>query len=198
MDDAEYVFRTDCADKKKTGRGAFSKVRGGGRYVRMPSDNMTRKEKTKLNGEVMSYDMSKPVKWDVYRRWPEDIQVAYFKKRYVEDGFSQRMIAEIFGVSQPTIKVYAQQMNIPCRSSGGKVAEATRQRFKEFLDRKEEAQKIEPAEEVYAVCPAEESKPEETVVKIKPETTRADISNIAALLNLLCGTGAKLTIEVTL
>ena len=42
MRDAEFVFMEDIYDKKKTGRGVYHKVRGGGKYVKMPSDNLSR------------------------------------------------------------------------------------------------------------------------------------------------------------
>ena len=43
MKDAEYLFKQTEIERKKLGYGDRHKKRGGGRYVRLPSDNMTKR-----------------------------------------------------------------------------------------------------------------------------------------------------------
>ena len=77
MTDAEFVFNQTSAERKRNGRGAFNKVRQGGKYVRFPSDGLSRKEKAKLNGEVVKYSFVAPLKWEEFRAMPKDIQQNY-------------------------------------------------------------------------------------------------------------------------
>lgn len=44
MTDEEYVFRQTEVERKKLGYGDRHKKRGGGRYVRFSSDNLTKKK----------------------------------------------------------------------------------------------------------------------------------------------------------
>ena len=43
MTDEEFIFRQISAERKRIGRGDFNKKRKGGRFVRLPSDNLTKK-----------------------------------------------------------------------------------------------------------------------------------------------------------
>lgn len=43
MTEAERLFRQTEIERKRLGYGDKHKKRGGGRYVRLPSDNMTKK-----------------------------------------------------------------------------------------------------------------------------------------------------------
>ena len=63
MTDEKFVFVSDVAEKKRTARGSHNKRThcGRGGTVRFPSDNMTRKELSKMNGEVKSYRMNDPM-----------------------------------------------------------------------------------------------------------------------------------------
>lgn len=76
MTDEEYIFRTECAEKKRTARGSFNRLShaGKGGRVKMPSDYMTKKERDKMNGEVQSYNLNSPMKWMQFKRMPDDIQ----------------------------------------------------------------------------------------------------------------------------
>lgn len=79
MTDAEFIFRTDCAEKKKIGHGYSHKNRTGKGPVKFPSDYLSKKEKIALNGELMSYSMNDFYTWDEFRRMPEHIQVEYLQ-----------------------------------------------------------------------------------------------------------------------
>lgn len=51
MTDEEYLFRQTEIERKRIGYGDRNKKRQGGRYVRLPSDNLSRKERNAMNHE---------------------------------------------------------------------------------------------------------------------------------------------------
>lgn len=67
MNDFDY----DCMQKKRTARGAFahiSRKRGG---CTLPSDNLTAKQRREKNGEVKSYNITRPMPWPEFKTLPE-------------------------------------------------------------------------------------------------------------------------------
>lgn len=106
MTDEEYVFRSECADRKRVARGSFNKRShaGKGGRVKMPSDYMTKKERDKMNGEVQSYNLNSPMKWAQFKRMPDDIKREYLSTIISKYNPQQKALAEMFGVSRNTVK----------------------------------------------------------------------------------------------
>lgn len=202
LSDEEFVFRQDVREKKQAGRGVFCKVRGGGKHVRLPSDYLSRKERQKMNGECVTYNMNKPVNWQTAKKeWPNDILVQYFKKLYFEYGFSTKMIGKACNVSDVTLVRFAKANNIQlrpprCRSNNDDI----RKRFTEFVRSVdvETSEKILTDNADAAVLAVAENAMPEGKEPTAPQKVEVDRNNIAVLLAALAGTGAKLTIEVTL
>ena len=105
MTDEEYIFRTECAEKKRTARGSFNRLShaGKGGRVKMPSDYMTKKERDKMNGEVQSYNLNSPMKWAQFKRMPDDIKREYINSLIEKFDPQQIAIAEMLGVSTRTL-----------------------------------------------------------------------------------------------
>lgn len=105
MTDEEYIFRTECAEKKRTARGSFNRLSHAGRggRVKMPSDYMTKKERDKMNGEVQSYNLNSPMKWAQFKRMPDDIKREYINSLIEKFAPQQIAIAEMLGVSTWTL-----------------------------------------------------------------------------------------------
>ena len=59
MTDEAFVFNQIVRERKATGYGAYHKKRKGGRTIRFPSDNLSRRERQQMNGEVISFDPRK-------------------------------------------------------------------------------------------------------------------------------------------
>jgi hypothetical protein len=102
MRDEEYEFFSDCREKKSTAASAFKRKThcGKGGRVRFPSDNLTKKELQKMNGETKSYRMNEPIKWEDFRSMPDDIQVMYIKLLRQKFNVPDRKIAEMMGITQ--------------------------------------------------------------------------------------------------
>lgn len=105
MTDEKFVFVSDVADKKRTARGSHNKRShcGKGGRVRLPSDNMTRKELNAMNSEVKSYHMNDPMTWKEFKSMPDDLKITYIKLVREKFHVSDTKIGEMFGVAQRTI-----------------------------------------------------------------------------------------------
>lgn len=193
MTDAEYLFKSTSAERKRNGVGDFHKKRGGGRFVRLPSDNLTKKEREKMNGECLQYNMNAPVKWSEFLTWPQDLQREYIEKLTDSYNAKNEDIAKMFGVSVSQYRKLKNSLGIKGKAGQGKpliqpdwgIFLGVDDPFEEVEFSPVSAEKVEPPEK-------KEEKPEPIKVD------NSSIMNIAILLDALKGSGAKLTIEVTL
>ena len=215
MEDAEYVFMQTSMERKRVARGAYNKVRGGGRVVKMPSDAMSKKEREGMNGEMKSYDLSKPMDWNVFRDAPRDIQQEYLDK--IAGRFKdvpESTISElVFKKSRSSLWRLMKDNGLMMRREDGhrKVKEdsffktADGEAFLRWVNNEDrivavvpfvEPENVQEDEKVSEV-PVVESIDEPKMPK-KVDAKSIDINNIAVLLKALSGTGAKLTIEIVL
>lgn len=196
MTDEEYIFRQTSAERKRIGRGDFNKKRKGGRFVRLPSDNLTAKEKRALNSEVTNYNMNVPVTWAEFKTWPQDLACEYIRR--LEEAYDVRTedIAQMMGVSTWSLQQHRHKLGCSA-AAGGKRKPVDRAGWAKFIGANEFAPEIlvESSPEVAEKVELPEKK-EEKQEPIKVDTS--SIMNIAILLDALKGSGAKLTIEVTL
>lgn len=75
MNDFDY----DCMQKKRVARGAFAHInrkRGG---CALPSDTLTEKQRKEKNGEVKSYNITRPMPWREFKAMPEDLKREFFR-----------------------------------------------------------------------------------------------------------------------
>lgn len=100
MEDEKYIFYEDTKQKKQIARSAFAKNTHGGR-VRLPSDNMTRKELREMNGEVKAYRMNEPMKWQEFKALPDDLKIAYIKTLREKWDVPDTYIAKMLGIGRP-------------------------------------------------------------------------------------------------
>lgn len=126
MTDEEYIFRTECAEKKRTARGSFNRLShaGKGGRVKMPSDYMTKKERDKMNGEVQSYNLNSPMKWKQFKQMPDDIKREYINSIVEKFDPQQMAIAEMLGVSSRTLNdLCRKHLEIQFRRGGTQCAD---------------------------------------------------------------------------
>ena len=193
MTDAEYLFKLTERERKRIGSGDFNKKRQGGRRVRLPSDNLTKKEREAMNGEIVTYKVHSPVKWPEFKRWPPDIQREYFKRLDTSYRPTAEMYADMFGVSKNTVSTLRASLGVKTGNRGRNLPDAAGwQRFTNRGGGEEE--KTAP----------EEAAPETLTIHdecedfARGQAEQIDAERIAGMLRALIGTGAKLTIEVTL
>jgi hypothetical protein len=101
LKDEEYVFFSDSREKAITARSAHATRThcGRGGKVRLPSDNLTKKELQKMNGEVKSYRLNDPMKWDEFKSMPDDLKITYIKLLRQKFNAPGNHIAKMMGIN---------------------------------------------------------------------------------------------------
>lgn len=237
MTDEEYIFRQTAKERKSAGNGAKHKKRGGGRYVRLPSDRLSKKEREALNGEVKTFRKKDFYTWEEFKALPSDLQVAWVNSLINRYDVGLTVISqEILGMSKNTLIQHfkasgdCQYINKP---QTGAVAARGKKRLAAAFENWKNTQITMCEEELPANDPdpaeIEENPPKiealhetaatESEETVAPGSTIAvedateapikfaafptyvgknEVGNIGALIDALRGSGAKLTIEVTL
>lgn len=199
MTDAEFCFNQTSRERKRDGRGYYNKKKRGGKFVRLPSDTLTRKEKAQLNGEVKLYSFSKPMSWKDFIQMPDDL-----KQKYMDTLCEQfanvpnELIAHSMGVKQNQLSPFLSKHGIKLKRQTNRMPT---EKFLKTEDGKawvrwhEESKKpeikVEPIEE--PVVEVVEEPVAEVVLDADDKVMR-----IAQMLAPFVGTGAKVTIELTL
>lgn len=126
MNDFDY----DVMLKKRVARGAFSHVnRKRGRCM-LPSDFLSKKQREEKNGEVKSYNITKPMKWAEYRTMPDDLKREYLKNMQSFGGTAV-WLAEYMGVCDATIRREGEAIGVPFRR-GNRNAELWQRKVAEW------------------------------------------------------------------
>lgn len=110
MNDFDY----DCMQKKRIAMGAFAHInrkRGG---CSLPSDTLTEKQRKEKNGEVKSYNITRPMPWYEFKAMPEDLK-REFSRNMQSFGGTAKWLAEKMGASDQTIRAYAERVGAPFR-----------------------------------------------------------------------------------
>lgn len=103
--------------KKRIARGAFahiSRKRGG---CTLPSDLLTAKQRKEKNGEVKSYNISRPMPWREFKQMPDDLKREFYRNMQSFGG-SAKWLAEEMGASDQTIRDSAERCGAPFRRGG--------------------------------------------------------------------------------
>lgn len=224
MTEIEKMLGKENAEKKRIARGARNKKRGGGRYVRTPSDYLTKKEREALNGEVVLFDPRKFYTWQEFKALPDEYQLKYVNSlinRY-DIGVSNISV-EVFGLSKYgltnhlTAKGLYQYVNRGGDPHNSKRTVAGRKKLAADIQaarnpKPEETEAVD-ADSFLAELDRQsemmdnaENPAPEAAEEIAEENTQPVVETVAqpsydgltALIAALRGTGAKITIEVTL
>lgn len=125
-------FNYDCMQKKRIARGAFAHInrkRGG---CSLPSDTLTEKQRKEKNGEVKSYNVTRPMPWSEFKAMPEDLKREFFRNMQSFGG-TAKWLAEEMSASDKTIRAYAERVGAPFRR-GGRNAEMWQRKIMEWAN----------------------------------------------------------------
>lgn len=98
----EKEFKSDCAERKRIGRGEHARKKGGGRTCRLPSDNLTKKQWEEKCSEVFSVNLKKMMTWGDYKKLDEKYQATYLQYLYDMGGY-HNTIADMFNLLEGNI-----------------------------------------------------------------------------------------------
>lgn len=176
MNDIEYEFVTDSANKKNIARSAKSTRTHNGKRgaVKFPSDYLTKKELKAMSGECIQYASLKgPMTWAEFKILPNDLKKEYILWIREKFGAPDKYIAEMLGVSACTLTLYLTDAG--CASGKGAGNGNKKWAKQNFLAWRSGATEGAVAEEVI--------EPEETPVENAPveplEAAEAPIPDVA-------------------
>lgn len=67
--------------------------------VRLPSDNLSKKELMKMSGECKSYRLNEPMAWKEFRTMPDDIKITYIKLLRKKFNVPDKQIANMMSIN---------------------------------------------------------------------------------------------------
>ena len=114
MKDETYVFISDVKEKGSIGRSARHRKThtGKGGRVRLPSDNLSKKELKKMSGECKSYRLNEPMGWNEFKAMPDDIQITYIKLLREKFDVPDVELYKMFGTDKDTLSRYFKKLNL--------------------------------------------------------------------------------------
>lgn len=121
MKDEEYLFRQDGREKANIARSARNRRTHTGKSgrVKFPSDYKTKKELNAMNGEVKSYRLNEPMKWEEFKSMPDDLKAAYVNAIREKFHVPDNEIAIMFGVDRITVGKWFRCLGLGLGKSAG-------------------------------------------------------------------------------
>lgn len=117
----EYVLEQTNKERAILRRSASRKKSGSRSHkVSFPSDGLTKKQKERMNGEVVNYNLKSKMSWGEFKAMPNDLQQMYLDR--LTDVYRGRGvdIAEMFGTSGSNLSKYAKQNRLKLKFNGPK------------------------------------------------------------------------------
>jgi hypothetical protein len=127
-------FEYDVKQKKDIARSAAHRVCGSkSTKCGLPSDHLTAAQKQALNGPVVSVNLKSPMTWRSFKALPDHLQreyICYMKDTY---GTSDRMLGDMFGVSEASVNIVRNRLGIASFGKGYMPTKATKLAWAEFI-----------------------------------------------------------------
>lgn len=185
MNDFDY----DCMQKKRTARGAFAHIsrKRGGRTL--PSDNLTAKQRREKNGEVKSYNITRPMPWPEFKTLPEDLKREYFRNMRSFGGTAS-WLADEMGASDMTIRAAAKAAGAPFARGNGNLPLWNR-KVAEWANAEQQTAAETPTEEPTA----QESGKRLILEHARMEFNYTSFTDLAMFLRVAVPESGKVTVE---
>lgn len=146
MNDFDY----EVLQRKRLAQQAKHRKNGSkSKKCSLPSDGMSHKQWKERNGEIMEYNLGKPMVWKVFKYMPKDLQKQYLEKLVNEHHGTQREIAAMLGVGSNTLCTYCTKRGLTGIFIQNKGVQGGRPEWQDFLtqDKTQEAPVIAPPPE---------------------------------------------------
>lgn len=187
MNDIEFMLKEDIKKKKHAGSGYRYKKNGSkSKKCSLPSDNLSKKEIEKMNGECKVYNLNKPMSYSNFCAMPVDLQIKYLEMLRDKFGANQTEISKMMNVAPSTLASHRYKFlnNKPTFPSSNR-SKLDKEAWNRFVngEETENAVETEPDEEVLGdTCSTDNSTefaylPSGVGVPISKAIPKADIVN---------------------
>ena len=181
MNDVEFILKEDIKEKKQAGSGYRYKKNGSkSKKCSLPSDNLSKKELNKMNGECKVYNLSEKMNYSNFCAMPFDLQVKYLEMLRDKFGASQTDIAKMMGCEYSTfIKHKDGVLNGEPKFKSGKNSRLDKDAWNRFVngEETENAVETEPDEEVLGDTCSTDNTTESAYLPYSQIIPKADIIN---------------------
>ena len=148
MNDFDY----DCLQKKRLARNAYARKGTKNRKgYRLPHENLTKKEREALNGEVKTVGFNDKISWEFFKALPKDLQEEYIQKQIDRFGVSTHTIStNLFGLSRYGLDSHIERygLNVRGPGKGARMTKGMRDSWERWLGwQKDEEPSSAPIEE---------------------------------------------------
>lgn len=137
----DWMLNEEVRAKKSTANGARHRKRGSkSKKCNLSTDGMTRKQWLERCGEIMTYNMNKPMVWDEFIKLPTHIQKEYLTGLVEKYSATASDLGKMFGANPREVSSFCKQDEIGIHFSPGKrMNKEQREAFEAFLyqDKKE-------------------------------------------------------------
>lgn len=99
--------------KRLANQARYRKNGSKSKKCSLPSDGMTQKQWRERNGEIVSYNLTKPMKWKQFLALPEDVQQEYIATLQDKYDASMAGLAVMFETHVNTVRSYFKLHGIP-------------------------------------------------------------------------------------
>jgi hypothetical protein len=189
MNDHAYTFIETVKDRKSLVPSSRHRVNGSkSKRCTLPSDNLTPAERNKLNGEVKTYAIHRPMSWEAFKSMPVAHQQEHLD--YIQSQFHLGLATIgpiVFSLSPPALSAHAKKIGLTAKSFKGYAPAARVNALAEWIN----ADENQP-ESSDSVCP------EEPEPAPKPEPPRHCFADTVLRELRLSMTGSAAQISQTL
>lgn len=180
MNDIEFILKEDIKEKKKAGSGYRYKKNGSkSKKCTLPSDNLSKKEIEKMNGECKVYNLNKPMNYSNFCAMPFDLQIKYLEMLRDKFGANQTEISFMMGCNCATLKSHKQRfLNGKPEFKRYTYSRLDKDAWRRFIngEKTENAVKAEPDEKLVDTCSVDDSA-DTTFLPYNKVISKADIVN---------------------
>ena len=213
MNDFEY----ECMQRKRLANQAKYRKRGNkSKKCSLPSDGMTHKQWKERCGQILSYNLSKPISWSDFKNLPVSAQTEYITRLQSQYGVTAVDLAKMFGVTPITVRkhVDANELGVSF-PKGHAMGQEKRDAWSSFItgdldsdmnqeniDKQDttEPQNIDDAVDSNEVQDENEEKSDNSGMKMSSFTVRFDgaisVDMIANSLKMILGNHSSGSVEV--
>lgn len=129
------IFEQEVAQRRMLSRQAkYRKCGSKSKKCPMSTDHMTKRQWEERCGDIVTYQLGKPMSWDEFKQMPSNIQKEYLLNLIHKYSTTAADLSRMFGITAPTVTKFCGNREIGIEFSRGKrMSKDCRAEFEKFL-----------------------------------------------------------------